>query len=71
MTVTIDLRPEVEAGLATLAAEQGLSLAQYVRRVLEGQVAGREQAVLSPGERAAAWRDSAKGLPNTRGANKF
>jgi len=38
MTVTIDLRPEIEAGLAVLAAEQGISLTQYVSRLLEEQV---------------------------------
>ena len=63
MTVTIDLRPEIEAGLAVLAAEQGMSLAQYVRRLLEEQVPG--QTTLSPAERATTWRESVKGLPVT------
>jgi hypothetical protein len=65
MTVTIDLRPEIEAGLAVLAAEQGVSLAQYVRRLLEEQVPGHDQAALSPAERASIWRESVKGLPRT------
>jgi hypothetical protein len=65
MTVTIDLRPEIEARLALLAAEQGVSLTQYVRRLLEEQVPGRGEAMLSPGQRAALWRDSVKGLPHT------
>ncbi len=65
MTVTIDLRPEIEAGLAVLAAEQGVSLAQYVRRLLEEQVPGHGQAALSPAQRASAWRESVKGLPRT------
>jgi hypothetical protein len=65
MTVTIDLRPEIEARLALLAAEQGVSLTQYVRRLLEEQVPGRGEPMLSPGQRAALWRDSAKGLPHT------
>jgi hypothetical protein len=65
MTVTIDLRPEIEAGLAVLAAEQGISLTQYVSRLLEEQVPGRGQAALSPAERATAWRESVKGLPRT------
>ena len=64
MTVTIDLRPEIEAGLAILASEQGMSLAQYVSHLLEEQVPGRGQA-LSSAERAAAWRESVKGLPRT------
>jgi hypothetical protein len=63
MTVTVDLRPETEASLAALAAEQGVSLAQYISRLLEGQVPG--QPPLSPAERAAVWREAAKGLPHT------
>lgn len=64
MTVTIELRPEIEAGLAALAAEQGVSLTQYVRRLLEAQIPGR--TALSPAERAILWRESAKGLPRTQ-----
>lgn len=65
MTVTIELRPEIEAGLATLAAEHGVSLAQYVRRLLEEQVPGQGQAILSPADRETAWRESVRGLPHT------
>jgi hypothetical protein len=63
MTVTIELRPEVEASLASLAAEQGISLTQYVRRLLEEQIPS--QVTLSPAERANLWRESVKGLPRT------
>jgi hypothetical protein len=63
MTVIIELRPEVEASLASLAAEQGISLTQYVRRLLEEQIPG--QVTLSPAERANLWRESVKGLPRT------
>jgi hypothetical protein len=63
MAVTIELRPEIEAGLATLAAEQGVSLTQYVRRLLEEQVPG--QTALSPAERANLWRESVRDLPRT------
>jgi len=65
MTVTIELRPEIEANLAALAAEQGVSVEQYVRRLVEEQLPGRGQTALSPAERAAAWRESVKGLPHT------
>jgi hypothetical protein len=64
MTVIVELRPETEAGLAARAAEQGVSLAQYVRRLLEEQV-GSDHTTLSPAARASAWRESAKGLPHT------
>ena len=63
MTVTIELRPETEARLSALAAGQGMSLAQFARRVLEDQVPA--PTPLSPAERAALWRDSAKRLPRT------
>jgi hypothetical protein len=65
MTVTLDLTPEIEAGLAALAARQGLSLAAYLQHLLEEQVPLRAGAALSPRERAAAWRASVKGLPHT------
>ncbi len=61
--MTIELLPAIEAGLSTLAAEQGLSLAQYARRLLEGQLPGHGQAMLSPIERATVWRDCVRGLP--------
>lgn len=63
MAVIIELRPETELGLAMRAAEQGMSLAQYVSRLLEGQ--GQFSPVLSPADRAAAWREATKGLPHT------
>jgi hypothetical protein len=51
--------------LATLAAEQGVSVTEYVRRLLEHQVPLPKQTGLSPVERATAWREAAKGLPHT------
>jgi hypothetical protein len=63
--MTIELLPETEAELSSLAAEQGLSLTRFVRRLLEGHVPGHDQPMLSPVERAAAWRDSVRGLPHT------
>jgi len=65
MTVTIELSPEIEAGLAALAAAHGLPLQDYVLHLLEEQVPLRAGAALSAGERAAAWRESVKGLPHT------
>ena len=35
MTITIDLKPEVEASLAARAQAQGVSVAEYVRTLLE------------------------------------
>lgn len=61
MTVTIELRPDIEASLALLAEQQGLSLPQYVRKLLEVQTPAH--GALSAAARAAAWRESAKNLP--------
>jgi hypothetical protein len=63
MTITIELPPEIEAGLAKLAAEHGLPLPQYLRHLLEERVPSAKTVSLSPAERARLWRESAKGLP--------
>jgi hypothetical protein len=65
MTIKIELLPEIEASLAALAAEQGMALPDYLKHLLEEQVASRSAATLSPGERARLWRESAKDLPHT------
>jgi hypothetical protein len=62
MTVTIELSPDIEAGLAALAKAHGLALPQYVQRVLEERISVRAPG-LAPAERAAAWRASADSLP--------
>jgi hypothetical protein len=65
MTIIIELPPDIEAGLAAVAAEQGMSLPDYLQHLLEGQVPSRKAASLSPAERARVWRESAEGLPHT------
>ena len=65
MTVTIQLPLDIEADLVAQSQAQGLDLAQYVEHVLHKQVPPRAGAVLSPGERAEAWRQSTRGLPHT------
>jgi hypothetical protein len=65
MTITIKLSPEIEASLTALAAEQGLTLPEYLQRLLEGQAPVRKAASLSPAERAHLWRESARGVPHT------
>jgi hypothetical protein len=64
MIITIELAPETEATLAAEATALGRSLQQHLRHVLEGQVSPAAQA-LTPGERAALWRESAANLPRT------
>ncbi len=65
MTVTIELAPDVEAGLSALAKEHGIGLPQYVERILKQQVSHRAEG-MSPAERAAAWLASTEGLPLTQ-----
>ena len=59
MTVTIDLKPEMEASLSALAAAQGVDLAKLVEQLLENQLPSTAMP-MSLAERIAAWRT----LPN-------
>lgn len=65
MTVTIQLPSDIEADLVAQARAHGLELPQYVEHLLRGQVPRRAGSALSPAERAAAWRESTRGLPHT------
>ena len=65
MSVTIELPPEIEAGLAAQAEAQGLELPKYLEYVLESQVFRPSPGALSPSERATLWRESVKDLPRT------
>ena len=64
MTIKIELPPEIEASLSAQAAAQGVSLQEYLRRVLEEQVSSGRKP-MTPAERAALWRQSTAGLPRT------
>ena len=64
MTVTIELAPDIEAGLVALAKAKGLGLPEYVERVLKDQISVQGGG-LSPAERAAAWLASTDDLPLT------
>ena len=63
--IRIDLSPEIEAALAARAAAEGVSLPEYVARLLTEHVSRDATGTLSPAGRAAAWREAAKGLPRT------
>jgi hypothetical protein len=65
MTVTIHLPSDIEADLVAQARDHGLELPQYLEALLRGQVSPRADSVLSPAERAAAWRESTRDLPHT------
>ena len=66
MTVTIHLPSDIEADLVAQARDHGLELPQYVESLLREQVSPRAGSALSPGERAAAWRESTRDLPHTQ-----
>jgi hypothetical protein len=56
VTVTLNLRPEVEAGLLAQAKVTGLSVEEYLRSVVEGVVLPMTSGKMSPDERAAAFQ---------------
>ena len=66
MSVNLELTPEMEAALATQAAAHGIALPDYLRQLLEEQALPAMRKTLSPEIRAAYWRESIKGLPDTR-----
>jgi hypothetical protein len=61
MSLTVDLRPEIEARLSAVAAARGMSLAQFASHVLEAQLP--EENPLSLAERAALWLELAMNAP--------
>lgn len=65
MTVTIELSPQTEANLSALAAARGLTLPVYLQLLLEEQTSAHVTFPLSPAERGAAWRESARKFPHT------
>ncbi|MFZ0959107.1 MAG: hypothetical protein WAN60_22395 [Candidatus Sulfotelmatobacter sp.] len=55
MTVTLNLKPEVEAGLAARAQASGMTVEEYLLSVVEGAVLPALHKALSAEERAAAF----------------
>lgn len=62
MTVTIELKPEMEASLSALAAARGVDLARLVEQLLENQLPPATVPMTAT-ERAAAWRAPVPGRP--------
>jgi hypothetical protein len=55
MTVTLNLKPDVEAGLLAQAQANGMTLEEYLLSVVEGAAFSLAQKALSPEDRAAAF----------------
>jgi len=55
MTVTLKLKPEVEAGLLTQAKASGMTLENYLLAMVEGAVLVKTPENTSAEERAAAF----------------
>ena len=67
MGIQVELNPEIEAELKARAERDGLSLSQYVQRVLEQQVPVLpSESTLTPEERARAFQDWAENFPYRR-----
>lgn len=63
MTLTLEIPDDVKAGLQAQADVFGLTLPQYVQRLLEQKGGISDYTALSPAQRAALWRESVKGQP--------
>ena len=55
MTITLNLKPEVEAGLLAQAKANGMTLEEYLLSMMEGAALSSTQKTLSGEERAAAF----------------
>jgi len=55
MSVTLNLRPELEAGLFAQAQASGMTVEEYLLSVVEGAVLPAMQKTLSSEQRAAAF----------------
>lgn len=65
MTLTVELKPEVEAGLHALARAKGVPLEAYLRSLLEQFAAPSAGPEMTPDQRAAAFEEWAGSFPDT------
>jgi len=66
VTVTLNLKPEVEAGLVAQAQFSGMTVEEYLLSMVEGVVLPAAPSTLSPEQRAAAfeaWSASHRATP--------
>ena len=55
MTVTLNFKPEIEAGLLAQAQASGMTVEEYLLSMVEGAVLTATKNTLSPEQRAAAY----------------
>ena len=55
MTVTLNVKPEVEAGLLAQARAHGMTAEEYLLSMIEGLILPPTQKTLSPEQRAAGF----------------
>jgi hypothetical protein len=55
MTVTLKIKPEIEAGLLTQAQANGMTLEEYLLSLVEGAVLLKAQETSTAEERASAF----------------
>jgi hypothetical protein len=65
MTVTLNLRPELEAGVFAQAQASGMTVEAYLLSVVEGAVLSTIQQKLSAEERGAAFEKWSAGHRKT------
>lgn len=65
MTVTLEIKPETQAGLSALASAAGMSLEEYVLAVIEGTALSQAPSTLSAEQRAAAFETWSAGHRHT------
>ena len=66
MTVTLNFKPDVEAGLLAQAQASGMTVEEYLLSMVEGAVAPATRKTRSPEQRAAAfeaWSASHRATP--------
>lgn len=65
MTVKLDLKPDVQAGLLAQAEARGLPLETYLEQVLRERSKAVDISRSGPAEKARAFRAWAAGHPHT------
>jgi hypothetical protein len=61
MTVTLNLKPELEAGLLAQAQADGKTVEEYLSSMVEGAVMSATGNMLTPEQRAAAFEAWSRG----------